>query len=301
MYSLPPMTALRAFEAAARLSSFSEAAAELHVTPGAISQQIKQLEHTLDIDLFIRRNRQVQLTEPGRLLYPQLNQAFEQIHQAIESVIQLDKNQPLTITAPPAFIAKWLIPRLDSFNTAHPEINVRIDASMRLIDFDHEDIDIGIRLSTELDPSLDSTHLMSLEIAPVCSPALLQSEPKLESPTQLKHFTLLHYEVGHGQQAWADWDMWLAAMDITGIDTNQGMYFTQPDMLIQAAIEGQGVALVVMEMAEYDIRRGRLVKPFDLSMPIRFSYYLVCAKHKAQRRNIQAFKQWIIEQAAADV
>lgn len=299
MKSLPPLNALRAFETAARHLSFSKGAEELNVTPGAISQQIKLLEDYLDIRLFIRLNRQIVLTEAGQILLPKLVQAFKTMTEAVESVHSYDKNEPLTISAPPSFVAKWLIPRLNLFNKIHPEIDVRIDSSTRLVDFEHENIDIGIRFSQQKDPALDSTHLMSLEVIPVCSPELVTQGRGLRKPADLKHQTLLHYEVGKDEQSWPDWTMWLATMQIDNIDTSRGISFNQPDMLIQAAIESQGIALVATVFTEKDIQQGRLVRAFDLTMPIRFSYYLVTSLHKARRKKVLAFKKWIMKECGS--
>ncbi len=298
MKSLPPLNALRAFEAAARHLSFSLAARELHVTPGAISQQIKGLEQYLDMPLFKRMNRMITLTEAGLTLQPELNRAFRLMQQGVEAIKIQQEQTPLMITAPPSFVAKWLIPRLTDFNQQHPDIDVRIDSSTRLVDFEQENIDVGIRFSLTDDPQLDSTHLMSLDVIPVCSPQLLSTQPGLVTPQDLKHQTLLHYDIGMRGQSWPDWEMWLKTMDIEGVDTAHGIYFNQPDMLIQAAIEGQGVALVATVFADTDIRNGRLVQPFDLKMPIHFSYYLVSSRINAHKKKVQAFKQWIVAQCA---
>ena len=297
MKSLPPLNSLRAFEASARHLSFSKAAQELNVTPGAISQQIKLLEDYLGTRLFKRLNRLIELTETGQIFLPRLTRAFNLLSEAVETVNYHRHDDPLTISAPPSFVAKWLIPRLSSFNQLHPEIDIRIDSTTRLVDFEHENIDVGIRFSQDKDTTLDSTHLMSLEVIPVCSPELIDSGKGLHAPADLKHQTLLHYEVGKAEQSWPDWTMWLATMQINNIDTSRGIYFNQPDMLIQAAIESQGIALVATIFAENDIRQGRLVRPFDLTMPIRFSYFLVTSKQKARRKNFQIFKKWIVEQS----
>lgn len=293
------MNALRAYESAARHLSFSLAAQELNVTPGAISQQIKSLETYLDIRLFRRYNRQILLTEAGQLLLPRLTTAFRLMGEAVDALRNHEQSGQLTISAPPSFVSKWLIPRLANFNHDYPDIDVRIDSSSRLVDYAHEDIDVGIRFSAEEDNELDSTHLMSLQVIPVCNPRLLTQDKGLRQVADLKHQTLLHYD-SPSQQTWPDWAMWLATMNIDDVDASHGIYFNQPDMLIQAAIEGQGVALVATIFAENDIRQGRLVQPFDLSMPIRFSYYLVTTRQKARRSKVQAFKQWIRQQISAE-
>jgi len=299
MKSLPPLNAVKAFEAAARHLSFTKAALELNVTPGAVSQQIKLLEDYLDVHLFKRLNRQIVLTEAGQIFLPKLNQAFRLITESVEAVHSQHQDEPLTISAPPSFVAKWLIPRLSLFNKVHPEIDVRIDSSTRLVDFEQENIDVAIRFSQHQDTSLVSTHLMSLEIIPVCSPALINAGKGLHQSADLKHQTLLHFESGRNEQNWPEWPMWLATMGIKDVDSTRGIYFNQKDMLIQAAIESQGVALVATIIAENDINQGRLVQPFALTMPIHFSYYLVTSAQKSRRPKVQAFKQWIVKESKA--
>jgi LysR family transcriptional regulator, glycine cleavage system transcriptional activator len=293
---LPPLNSLRAFECAARHQSISLAASELNVTPAAISQQIKLLEQVLDVQLFIRQNRQIELTEEGRLLKPLLGEAFEQIHQALQTLHTHRQGHPLTITAPHTFLAKWLIPRLDDFYQQHPQISVRIDASTRLVDFDSEDIDIGIRFSMQQDPDLVSTHLMTLQVIPVCSPEYMQKQQKLNTPADLHNQTLLHYDNKTDEPTWPDWNMWLASMGYRDMNTKSGIYFAQADMAIQAAIEGQGIALVPTIFTEKDIHIGRLVQPFSMSMPIDFSYYLVTTPKRANLPRVIAFKKWVLQQ-----
>lgn len=299
MKKLPPLNALRTFESAARHLSFSKAASELNVTPGAISQQIKTLEQQLDTRLFERLNRQILLTDSGQLLLPQLTESFRLMSEAVETVEKQQHDEPLNITAPPSFVSKWLIPRLHLFNKKHPEINVRIDASTRLVDFERENIDIGIRFSQHENPDLVSSHLMSLKIIPVCSPALLEENPAIGNPSNLNQSTLLHYENSQAELTWPDWNMWLATVGIEGINTSRGIIFNQTDLMIQAALEGQGLALIATVYANNDIENGKLVQPFGQSMPIEFSYYLVSSPYKSRREKVRLFKQWMIEQSAS--
>jgi LysR family transcriptional regulator, glycine cleavage system transcriptional activator len=298
---LPPLNALRAFESAARHLSFSLAANELHVTPAAISQQIKLLEQDLDVQLFIRLNRQIELSEEGRLLAPLLSESFQHMHRAIETLKSQQQGHPLTITAPHTFLAKWLIPRLDDFYQQHPQISVRIDASTRLVDFDSEDIDIGIRFSMHQDPDLVSTHLMTLQVIPVCSPEYMQKQQKLNTPADLHNQTLLHYDNKTDEPTWPDWNMWLTTMGYRDMNTKSGIYFAQADMAIQAAIEGQGITLVPTILADKDIQAGRLVQPFSMSMPIDFSYFLVTTPGRAKLARVIAFKSWILQQVSGQV
>lgn len=301
MYNrLPPLNSMRAFESAARHQSISLAASELNVTPAAISQQIKLLEQVLEVQLFIRQNRQIELTEEGLLLKPLLEEAFQQMHRAIQTLRTHQQGHPLTITAPQSFIAKWLIPRLDDFNRQHPQISVRIDASTRLVDFEQEGIDVGIRFSLKQDPELVSTHLTSLQVAPVCNPDFLPKQQKLESPADISNQTLLHYDSKGTEPTWPDWNMWFTTMGYPDVNTKTGIYFAQADMMIQAAIEGQGIALMPTIFAEKDIQAGRLVQPFSTPMPIDFSYYLVTTANRAKLARVIAFKDWILKQLAGN-
>lgn len=297
MKSLPPLNSLKAFESAARHLSFSKAASELNVTPGAISQQIKLLENFLSISLFKRKNRQIILTEQGQMLLPTLSEAFGLLNKAINSVQTYDEDEPLTITAPPAFISKWLIPKLNDFNKRHPKIDVRIDSSKRLIDFDNESVDVGIRFSFEQDTTLDSSHLFSLDVIAVCSPELIKQGKGLSHPSDIIHHTLLNYRDAVENNTFPDWDMWLSTMELESTNTSHAILFNQTDMMLQAAIEGQGIALSSSIIAENDINSGRLIQLFKLSMPIHFSYFLVTSFEKAKLKKVKIFKKWILEQA----
>lgn len=296
MNRLPPLNSLRAFECTARYLSFSKAAQHLNVTPGAISQQVKQLEDFLNIRLFDRQNRTIALTRAGLIFYPQLSEGFKYLSNAVETLRIHDEDEPLTVTAPPSFVSKWLIPRLCDFNQKHPDINVRIDSSTRLVDFDQESIDLGIRFNMESDPILDSTFLMSLNAVAVCSPGLIVSENKCLELSALKNYTLLHFDDSQFAQDWPDWAMWLATAGIQDINPTKGMYFSQLDMLMEAAIEGQGIALITDVVADKDLKKGTLIKPFDISVPVNFSYFLVTSKAKALKKNVSVFKRWINEQ-----
>ena len=298
MARLPPLNALKAFESAGRHLSFSKAAEELNVTPGAISQQIRALEDFLDVELFKRRNRVIVLTDEGQLALPFMSKGFEKFNEGVEAVIKHKGNAPLTITSAPSFISKWLIPRLDKFKNIHPEIDVRIDASSRLVDFLHEDIDVGIRFGTGEFDGLESTHLFAFDLIPVCSPGLIKQGKELCDLSDIRHYTLLHNDYDETDPSWPDWAMWLATAGIEGIDTSHGIYFNQADMLLEAAIEGQGIGLVGAPLAANDIASGRLVQPFEKRMPVRLSYHFVTSKQKARDPKVIAFREWIFEESA---
>ncbi|MFT5659030.1 MAG: LysR family glycine cleavage system transcriptional activator [Gammaproteobacteria bacterium] len=295
---LPPLNSLRAFESAGRHLSFSKAADELNVTPGAISQQIKTLEEFLETRLFKRRNRITVLTDAGQLCLPLISDSFATLLDAVNSVRKLSDVGPLTISSAPTFVSKWLIPRLCKFHELHPDIDVRIDASTRLVDFVYEDIDVGIRFGTGDYPEMDTVYLYSFDLIPVCSPILIKQGKGLRQLSDIRHQTLLHGEFDEFDDSWPDWAMWLATADVEGVDPSRGIFFNQNEMMMEAALEGQGIALVSNVMAAGDIASGRLVQPFETRLPVRLCYHLVTSKQKARSKKVVAFKQWLLAESA---
>lgn len=296
MRRLPPLNSLRAFEAAARLMSFSRAAQELHVTPGAISQQIRTLEDYLGLKLFKRQNRMILLTEQAQVCLPYLTDGLDRLAEAMEVVQRLTVDKPLTITVADAFASRWLMPRLRSFRESHPDIDVRIDASPDLMDLVREDIDVGIRFGDGIYPGLVTEFLMPMEVFPVCSPGLLESGPPLITPTDLQHYTLIHGDYFYFDASQPDWAMWLSTVGVDNVDSSRGLRFSQSEMVVQAAIEGQGVALAGSVTVSDDLKAGRLVQPFELRIPLTFAYYLAYAKSKAELPRLQNFRQWLLSQ-----
>lgn len=295
--SLPPLNAIRAFEAAARHLSFSKAAEELHVTPAAISQQIKSLEQHLGAPLFHRLNRALTLTEAGSSLLPGASDGLDILAVSWRRVRQQEAGS-LDVNTSPGFAAKWLIPRLDRFHTIHPDIEVRITASMELVDFDRDEVDVGIRFGAGGYEGLEEELLMAEEVIPVCSPKLLEGEHPLRTPEDLKYHQFLHDGSHLPGVMKPDWHMWLAAMGIEGIEPNYGMTFTPWTMVMQAAIEGQGVALGRRTLCAADLEAGRLVNPFDLSLPISFAHRLVYLPGALSRPKVKAFRDWIMDETA---
>ncbi len=298
MIKLPPLKSLQAFEAAGRHLSFSAAADELNVTPGAISQQIRQLEETLDMRLFRRLNRAIELTEAGRLFLPSISRGFNQFNDAVTMLQQYRSGGPLTITAPASLVSNWLIPRLGRFKVASPDIDVRIDTSNRLVDFVHEDIDVGIRFGDGEYPDLDSVHLFSYELIPVCTPQLMQAGAGLREISDLTRYTLLHSDYRDLDAAFPNWTMWLKVVGAEDIDADRGIYFSQADQLFQAVVDGQGVGLLANVMAEPEIAAGRLVQPFATSLPVRMSYHVVTSPGKASLPKVRAFRDWVLAESA---
>jgi LysR family glycine cleavage system transcriptional activator len=298
MNRLPPLKALQAFESAGRHLSFTLAAQELNVTPGAISQQIRQLEEFLEVKLFKRLNRAIVLTEQGQLLLPSIGLGFEQFREGVNLLRQRAGGGPLTITSAPSFVSKWLIPRLSRFKALHRDIDVRIDTSDRLVDFAREDIDVGIRFGDGQYPELETIFLFSFDLIPVCSPELLQQGRQLKTVSDLKNFTLLHSNYDELDPGWPDWAMWLKVVDAEDVDASHGIYFNQSDQLFQAAIDGQGVALLANVMADPEVAKGRLVQPFSARLPVKLNYHLVTSPYKARLAKVRAFREWILEESA---
>lgn len=298
MNRLPPLKSLQAFEAAGRHLSFTAAARELNVTPGAISQQIRLLEEFLEVKLFKRLNRQIVLTDDGQLLLPLISAGFEQFGDAVAMLRAKSSAGPLTITSAPSFVSKWLIPRLARFKAEHPGIDVRIDTSDRLVDFVHEDIDVGIRFGDGVYPELDTVYLFSFDLIPVCAPALMQQGQGLKQIFDLKHHTLLHSNYDEIDPGFPDWAMWLKVVEADDVDANHGIYFNQSDLLFQAALEGQGVALLANVMAEAEIEAGRLVQPFATRLPVKMNYHLVTTASKSQIPKVAVFREWILAESA---
>ncbi|MDJ0776412.1 MAG: transcriptional regulator GcvA [Gammaproteobacteria bacterium] len=298
MKRLPPLKALQAFEAAGRHLSFSAAAAELHVTPGAISQQVRQLEDSLGMRLFRRLNRAIELTDAGRLILPPVSRGFNQFNDALTLLQQYRSAGPLTITAPASLVSNWLIPRLQRFKADYPDIDVRIDTSNRLVDFIHEDIDVGVRFGDGEYPDLDSTHLFSYELIPVCAPQLMRQGPGLREISDLARYTLLHGDYRDLDAAFPDWTMWLKVVGAEDIEAERGIFFSQADQLFQAVVDGQGVGLLANVMAEPEIAAGRLVQPFAISLPVRMSYHVVTSPAKASWPRVRAFRDWVLAESA---
>ncbi|MCZ7598823.1 MAG: transcriptional regulator GcvA [Gammaproteobacteria bacterium] len=277
---LPSLNGLKAFEAAARHLSFTRAAESLFVSQAAVSHQIKSLEEQLGAALFRRRTRSLELTDAGRRLYPRVQQAFDLIEEGVREARARVERQGLTISVLPSFASGWLVRRLGRFTAAHPGIQIRIDPSTRLADFLADDIDIGIRYGTGNYPDLVTEHLMDEAIFPVCCPELAA---RLQDPTDLAAVTLLHDD-GHAQ-----WGAWLEALGVTSVDVSRGPVYTDSTMVIQAAIEGHGVALARSGLSRDALADGRLVQPFAHSVPAPFAYYLVYPKEYAQRPEVIAF------------
>src|SRR5262245_2689616 len=294
---LPPLNALRAFEAAGRHLSITKAAEELHVTAAAVSHQVKVLEEFLDAKLFRRSGNALFLTDAGQACLPRLRAGFAELERAFEALRQHDLRGPLFLSVAPVFASKWLIPRLESFHSAHPDVDVRISATLELADFERDGIDAAIRVGRGRYPGLASHRLFGETVVPMCSPALASGDRPLTGPGDLRHHTLLHFDWPAREQVAPDWAMWLEAMRVDGVDATRGPRFTQPDYAMQAAIEGAGVVLGWRSLAQADLEAGRLIVPFDLPLPMDLAFYLVYPEAAAERAKLARFREWLLEQS----
>jgi LysR family glycine cleavage system transcriptional activator len=294
---LPPLNALRAFEAAARHLSFTKAAEELFVTQAAVSHQIKALEAALDVQLFRRFNRRLMLTDAGQAYLPPLREALDGIAAATDRLRAAEQTGSLKVSVLPSFAAKWLLPRLSRFRDRHPDIDVLVSASNALVDFAREEVDIAIRYGFGSYPGLQVDFLMGDRIFPVCSPRLLESGPPLQVPSDLRHHTLLHDADALATES-ESWRIWLEAAGISGVDPSRGPGFSDSSMLLQAAIDGQGVALGRWALAALDLDAGRLVQPFGPSIPSNLNYFVVTPRAAGVRPKVHLFHDWLLEEAA---
>jgi LysR family glycine cleavage system transcriptional activator len=298
MAVFPPLKAVRYFECAARHLSFSKAAEELNVTHSAISHQIKALEEWVGQPLFDRTGRALRLTEAGRQFLPPVRSAFQQLADAAQDLRQLCHGGPLTVSVLPSLASKWLVPRLFDFRARHPEIEVRISATERVEQIGQGGIDIAIRYGRGKWPNVDSELLLKDDLFPIVSPGLLSGEQKLKEPRDLAHFTLLSDTTWQAAQ-FDFWQQWLEHAGVTGLELKSGGFsFNYSNLLIQAAIDGLGVALGNTMLASDDLKAGRLVRPFDISVPLDTGYYVVYVRDALKRPKIKAFRDWVMDQVA---
>ena len=291
---LPQLNALKAFEATARHESFTRAADELFVTPGAVSHQVKALESELGIKLFIREPQRLVITEAGRDYLAVIRDALDRIALGTERLLQRQSSGTLTVSTSPNFAAKWLVHRLGRFAELHPAIDLRVSAALHHVDFAREDVDVAVRHGDGVAPGLDVTRLCTEELFPVCSPDLLQRDPPLRQPSDLSAHTLLHLD---NRQ---DWSKWLDVAGVEQVDLSRGPVLNQASMVIDAAVAGQGIALARTALAAQDLISGRLVRPFALALPVSYAYWIVCPKATADLPKIATFRDWLVGEAAEE-
>ena len=284
---LPPLNALRAFEAAARHLSFTQAADELNVTQAAVSHQIRGLEDWLGFPLFRRLSRALVLTEAGQTLFPEVREAMDILTTAVNRVQRQDSEGVLTVTTMDSFAQSWLVPRLGRFRQSHPDIDVRLVMSDRMVDLAREGVDVAVRYGRGSWPGLTVSLLRTEELFPVCAPELLENGPPLKEPRDLAHFTLLHDEMP------VDWRDWLAAAGCDEVNAERGPGYSHSNLVLLAARAGEGVALGRSVMVADDLAAGRLVRLFDFALPAPQAYYLACVEGEEDRPKIRAFREWL--------
>jgi LysR family glycine cleavage system transcriptional activator len=296
-HRLPPLNALRAFEAAARHGSFARAADELAVTPAAISQQIRLLEADLGVSLFNRLPRGLTLTEAGRGGLPELGKAFGHLARAVEDMRGGSVAGPLVISSLPSFAHRWLTPRLPGFVAAHPDIELTVRAEVRNVDFARDPVDVGLRYGKGFYPGLHCRLVLTEEVFPVCAPSLIHGRKPLRRLEDLRHHTLLHERAS--DEPSLDWSTWLREAGIGGMEAVRGPGFTDGTMLVEAAVRGMGVALGRSALVADELLAGRLVRPIPQARPADFAYYVVTREGHERHPRVRTFLAWLEEQAAA--
>jgi LysR family transcriptional regulator, glycine cleavage system transcriptional activator len=302
MQAMPPLNALRAFEAAARHLSLTKAAAELNVSPGAISHQIRGLEALLGVDLFERRVRTVVLTASGELLYPGLQTGFLHIREAVSGLQQLDNERVLVVSTPPGLTAKWLAARLYRFAAAHPEIDTRISSTLNNANFSTDGVDVAIRHMPEKPPpdsALELEKLISQALVPVCSPKLIEKLGPLDTPERLAHAPLIHDDTYVSRARVPTWTDWFAAAGLHHVEIVRGLSFNSAEHALDAASEGAGVLLVTNILAYDLVRSGRLIIPVAIAVQSDRAYYLVRPRRARERPQVRAFIDWVKSEFAA--
>ncbi|MCB1541546.1 MAG: transcriptional regulator GcvA [Rhodoblastus sp.] len=292
---LPPLNALRAFEAAARHLSMAKAAEELNVTPGALSHQIRGLEALLGVELFERGVRSIALTGAGARLYPGLRTAFLHMREAVDALGEADRDRVLVVSALPGFTAKWLAPRLYRFAEAHPEIDTRVSSSGALANFRTDGVHVALRnLPADFvtEPDLVIERLFEASYTPVCSPKLIERLGPFETPEALRKAPLIHDDSLATWTKTIGWPEWFARAGVDAVDASRGLRFSSADHALDATVEGAGVLLASDVLAYDELRTGRLVMPFDLKMPSGRVYCVVCPKRLQDRPNVRAFRDW---------
>lgn len=290
-----PLTALRSFEAAGRLGSFTLAADELLVSQAAVSRQVKELEAELGKPLFERRHRSVRLTAAGQALLDVLSRSFDAMDASLADIRGRRGGGLLEISAEPSFAACWLVPNLDDFQTDHPDIDVTVESEGRLIEFRTHEAEIAIRHGADAKawPRTEADRLGDVDMVPVMMPCLLADGPPLNEPADLLAHTLLHEE---NRSAW---QRWFAVAGLPDVSLGRAQIFTEGNLVLQAALRGHGIALVDRSFAAEDLAEGRLVQPFDLSIQYG-SYWLVARSFKRLSPAAQAFRQWLLQRFAAE-
>jgi len=285
---LPPLNSLKCFEAAGRLLSFTSAANELNVTQAAISHQIKVIEQFLGLSLFERYPRRLALTEQGKQLLPEVTEAFDRVSSAISALDQEQYPNMINVRLGPSFAARWLSPRLKYFWLQYPEIDLCLFHANAPADFEREAMDIAVTYGKGDWPGVVADKLLSLDFFPICSPAFMQNDKPLTDIDNLRYYTLMH-DASH--ECWRDW---LELAPVSGINADKGTIIDDTNVMIQAAIDGQGIALGSTALIQDHLDSGRLIKPFDIVLVNEYAYYVVCPELHLKNPSVRAFKEWLL-------
>ncbi|MBX3568159.1 MAG: transcriptional regulator GcvA [Rhizobiaceae bacterium] len=297
---IPGTRALSVLHAAARHLNFSRAASEVGLTPAAVSHQIKEMEDRLGLVLFARTSRAMALTEAGAALAEAVAEALDTLERGAARARKAARGvSQLRLTMDGLFASKWLVPRLDAFRARCPEIDLRFDISYELRDFDRDDVDIAVRFGTGRYPGVTTHCLFGNVVVPVCSPHLLRAGPPLREPRDLLRHTLVHIEWSRQGVTWPNWRMWMAAAGVEDFDDSRCVLFASSSHVIQAAIDGNVVALCDFSMVANDLSAGRLVRPFELGIKMTpgYAYYLAYPAGLEHDPRVEAFRGWILEEA----
>lgn len=297
------LNALRAFEASARHQSFAAAAAELHVTPAAVGQLVRTLEEWLGVAVFHRTTSgRIRLipTDAAERALPDIRAGFDRLTIGLERLKEGSASGMLTVAVSPAFAAKWLLPRIERFQAAWPDTDVRLDTNLKPVDFVAQRVDIGVRYGTGSWPGLTALKLMDEEVYPVCSPKLLHKHGRLQKPNGLARETLIHDLSMDSHTGFPTWDIWLEKAGVTGVATKRGMTINNSAAVLQAAIDGHGIALARSVMASDDLAAGRLVRLFpEITFASPLAYYVVYRADCSGLPKLVAFRDWLLDEATA--
>ena len=294
MRRLPPLNALKMFEASARNLSFSGASEELFVTPSAVSHQVKTLENFLGVELFHRSNRKVTLTPQGEQYLTSVKHAFDEIEMATQRLSVTQGASVVQISVAPNFLIRWLMPRMSRFRALFPDVELQINASMGLLDFNRTSTDMAVYYGNGEWDDIEVEFLRKVMLVPVCGPGLLQTGPPLEKPSDLANHTLIYVS----KRTW-EWDNWLKKAGVEFITPKGSMQLSSSQLTTAAAQENLGVALTDQTLISREIESGKLVVPFDIPLDTKKAFYLVYRKHRPLTKGMEAFRNWLMDELQA--
>lgn len=295
MHRLPPLSALRAFEAVSRHSTFRAAGRELHVTAAAVWQQVKSLEVHVGRRLLRRHHGGYVLTNDALAAVSDLRAGFERLSAAVQKLSQGQRSS-LTVSAVPSLAELLLLPRLQEFEQRFADIDLLLHTSQQMVDLQSSGVDVALRFGSGVYAAAESVRLFSCEVFPVCSPQLIRSKGAIKTPSDLCNRPLLHLDWAPFQRPWPDWPAWLRAAGVADADPRKGLRFSDHALALQAALAGQGVVLATDVQTRDHLRHGRLIRLFKVSLETEFGYYFVTLKSRSSEPNIAAFRRWILSE-----